>query len=194
VIPAYGRSQPVPPAHCLAGGARERRALVEGQRRLPNEPVDCVVVVGGGSSAPPQGCESFAAIDEGGRVLEANALTREPIIELAPDGVASVRIIYRERPAITERVSENAYMLTPPPTTTRVAAALRRLQPAILAVHPTVLQHRDVLHWDEIVHESAPTKLEWLDSAGRVIRVINAAAAGKGAATSIGDLRAPIGG
>jgi hypothetical protein len=70
------------------------------------------------------------------------ASTGKPIVELAPDGVAPVRIVYR----------------------------------------------------DEIVHETDPTKLEWLDSAGRVVRVVNAPAAGRGAATSIGDLRAPMGG
>ncbi|MGO9322407.1 MAG: hypothetical protein ACLQBY_16620 [Solirubrobacteraceae bacterium] len=194
VIPAYGRSEAVLPAHCLVGGARERHELIAGQRRLLTEPVDCIVEVGDTDKAPPQGCESFAAISEGGRVFQGHALTGESIVELAPDGVASVRIVYRKAPAITIPVSEDAFLFTPPPPTPRVAAALRRLRPAFLTTPLTAAQRRRVLQWDEIVHESDPTKLEWLDSAGSVIRVISAPAAGRGAATSIGDLRAPIGG
>jgi len=193
-IPAYGRSEPVVPARCLPGGPRERRKLVERQRRLLTEPVDCIVEDGGDETSAPQGCETFAAIDEGGRVFQADALTNEPVVELAPDGVASARVVYREARAITVSVSDNAFSFTPPPPTPRVAAELRRLRPAISANHSTAAQRRLTLQWDHIVRESDPTKLEWLDTAGRVIRAINAPAAGRAAATSVGVLRAPIGG
>jgi hypothetical protein len=111
VIPAYGRSEAVVPAHCLAGGVRERRALVEEQHRRLVDPVDCIIEVGGGENAPPQGCEPFAAIGEAGRVFQPD-LYKEPIVELVPDGVASVRIAYRETPAIVVAVSENASVYT----------------------------------------------------------------------------------
>ena len=64
--------------------------------------------MGGGENASPQECEPFAAIDEGGRVFQSDALTKEPAVELVPDGVASVQIAYRETPEITVPVSENA--------------------------------------------------------------------------------------
>jgi hypothetical protein len=193
VIPAYARSEPVLPARCLAGGARERRELVERQRRLLTEPVDCIVEVGGRETATPEGCESFGAIDEGGRVFRADALTKTPVVELAPDGVASARIVYREAAAITVPVNENAFLFTPPPPSSRVAASLRRLLPSLLTARHAA-QRRRTLQWDAIVHETDPTKLEWLDSAGRVIRAINAPTAARAAATSVGVLRTPIGG
>ncbi len=189
VVPAYGRSEAVVAAHCLAAGKHERRALVEEQRRRLTEPVDCIIEMRGEGCAPSQGCEPFAAIDEGGRVFEADALTREPTIELAPDGVESVRITYRETPAITVPVRENAFVFTSPPPTPHVAAELKRLLPGVVAQ-----QHRVILRWDTIVEETSPTKLEWRDSSGRAISVISAPAAGAGSATSVGSLRAPIGG
>lgn len=99
VIPAYGRPEAVVPAHCLAGGVRERRALVEEHHRRLVEPVDCIIEVGGSKNAPPQGCEPFAAVGEADRVFQPD-LHKEPIVELVPDGVASVRIAYRETPTL----------------------------------------------------------------------------------------------
>src|ERR1700683_3763925 len=54
VIPAYGRSEAVVPAHCLPAGVRHE--LVEQQHRRLIEPVDCIIEVGGSGNAPPQGC------------------------------------------------------------------------------------------------------------------------------------------
>ncbi len=195
VIPAYGRPEAVVPAHCLAGGARARRALVEEQHRRLVEPVDCMIETGGGENAPPQGCEPFAAIDEGDRVFQSDALTREPTVELVPDGVASVRIDYRETPAIGVAVSENAFLLTPPPPTPRVETELKRLErlkPAIVTTHPTTAQRRRItLQWDKTVEETEPTRIEWLDSAGRLVRALSPPTAESNSATSVGYLYAP---
>jgi hypothetical protein len=182
VIPAYGRSEAVVPAHCLASGDRERRLLMEEQHRRLIEPVDCIVETGDAESVRSQGCEPFAAIDEGGRVLQADALTREPTVELVPDDVTSVRIAFRETPTITEPVHENAFMFTPPSPTPRIASELKRLGPAIVARN-----RRLTLQWDKTVEETDPTRLEWLDSAGRVIQTISRPPVG----TSVGSLLAP---
>jgi hypothetical protein len=141
------------------------------------------------------GRRPFAAIDAGGRVFQANALTRGPTVELVPDGVASVRIAYRERPAIVVPVSENAFSFTPPPATPRVEAELRRLEPAIVATHLSQAQRRrSTLQWDKALDGTDPTRLEWLNSVGRLVRAINAPTAGRNSVTSVGNLRAPIGG
>jgi hypothetical protein len=192
MIPAYGRSEAVVPAHCLAGGVRERRALVEEQHRRLVEPVDCIIEVGGSENAPPQGCEPFAAIGEAGRVFQPD-LSKETIVELVPDGVASVRIAYRETPAIVIAVSENVFLFTPPPPTSRVKAELKRLEPAIVTTHLTTAQRRRItLQWDKAVDETDPTRIEWLDSAGRLVRTLSPPAAESNSATSVGNLDAPF--
>lgn len=199
VIPAYGRSQAVLPAHCLPAGRlrvlfeEQRRALVEEQHRRLVEPVDCIIEVGGGENAPPRGCEPFAAINEGGRVFQSDALTKEPTIELVPDGVASVRIAYPETPPIVVSVSENAFSFTPPPPTPRVEAELKRLEPSIFATHLTQAQRRRfTLQWDKTVHETEPTKIEWLDDAGGLVRAISPPTAASSSVTSVGNLDAPF--
>ncbi len=190
VIPAYGRSEMVPPAHCLPSG--KRRVLVEEQHRRLVEPVDCIIELGGSENAPPLGCEPFAAIDEAGRVFRPT-LTKELTIELVPDGVTSVRIAYRETPPIIVPVSENAFWFTPPPPIPRVEAELKRLEPSILATHLTTAQRRRItLQWNKTVHETEPTKIEWLNNTGGLIRAINAPVTADSSVTSVGNLRAPI--
>jgi len=192
VIPAYGRSEAVLPAHCLPAGERERRVLVEEQHRRLVEPVDCIIEVGGGENASPPGCEPFSAIDEAGRVFQPD-LTKELTVELVPDGVASVRIVYRETPPIVVPASENAFLFTPAPPTPRVEAELKRLEPSIFATHLTQAQRRRVtLQWDEAVHETEPAKIEWLDNTGGLVRAINPPTAASTSVTSVGNLRAPI--
>jgi hypothetical protein len=190
VIPAYGRSEAVLPAHCLPAG--KRRVLVEEQHRRLVEPVDCIIELGAAENTPPQGCEPFAAIDEDGRAFQPY-LTKEPTVELVPDGVASVRIAYRETPPIVVRVSEDAFLFTPPPPTPRVEAELKRLEPSIVATHLTTAQRRRfTLQWDEAVHETEPTKIEWLNNAGGLVRTISPPTAASSSVTSVGNLRAPI--
>jgi hypothetical protein len=193
VVPAYGRFETVPPAHCLPTSVR--RARVEEQRRRLVEPVDCIIEVGHGEMEGSGACEPFAAIDEGGRVFLSESVNREPIVELVPNGVASARITYREAPAITVSASNNAFMFTPPPLRPRVAAELKRLGAAIAGPHITMAERdRFTVQWDKVAHATSPTRLEWLDRAGRVVRAITAPAAGSASHTSVGGLRAPIGG
>src|ERR1700683_3738747 len=176
VIPAYGRPEAVVSAHCLAAGEHERRTLVEEKHRRLVEPVDCIIEVGGSQNVPPRGCEPFAAIGEAGRVFQPD-LYKEPIIELVPDCVASVRISYREMPTIIVAVGENAFLFTPPPLTPRVEAKLKRmirLERTIVTRHPTTAQRRrNTLQWDKTVDETEPTRIEWLDSTGRMVRSLS---------------------
>jgi hypothetical protein len=192
VIPAFGRPEAVPPAHCFPAG--ERRELVEQQHRRSVEPVYCIIAVGGGGNAPVPGCEPFAAIDEGGRVFQSDALVEEPTVGLVPDGVASVRITYRETPAIVVLVSENAFSFTSPSPTPRVEAELKRLEPAIVGTeHLTATQRRRItLQWDKTVNETDPARIEWLGSAGGLVRALSPPTAESNSAISVGNLDAPL--
>jgi hypothetical protein len=158
------------------------------------EPVYCIIAVGsGGRHAPLPGCEPFAKIDEGGRVFQSDALIEEPIVELVPDGVASVRITYQETPAIVVPVSENTFLFTPPPPTPRVEAELKRLEPAIVGTRLTMAQRRHIMsQWDKTVNETDPTRIEWLGSAGGLIRALSPPTAESNSATSVGNLDAPL--
>jgi len=109
-----------------------------------------------------------------------------------PDGVASVRIAYRETPEITVPVSDNAFMFTPPLPMPRVAAELKRLEPRIVATRRTTAQRRVTLQWDRTVDETDPTRIEWLDNAGGLIRTINPPTAASNSVTSVGNLKAPL--
>jgi len=191
VIPAFGRPEAVPPAHCFRGG--ERRELVEQEHRRSVEPVYCIIEVGGNGNAPTPGCEPFAAIDEGGRVFQSESVIRQPTVELVPDGVASVRIAYREASMTVVPVSENAFLFTPPPLAPHVATELKRLEPKLFAPHLTLAQRRRVtLKWNQTVNETGPTKIEWLDSAGGLVRALSRPTGESNSATSVGNLRAPV--
>ncbi len=90
-------------------------------------------------------------------------------------------------------VSENAFWFTPPSQTPRVEAELKRLEPSIVATHLTTAQRRRfTLQWDKTVHETKPTKIEWLDNAGGLVRTINPPVAAGNSSTSVGNLRAPV--
>jgi hypothetical protein len=158
------------------------------------EPVYCIIEVGGGGNTPLPGCEPFAAIDEGGWVFQSSAFAGEPTFGLVPDGVASVRIAYRATAPIVVPVSENVFLFMPPPPTPRVKADLKRLVRGLVDKHLTKAQRRSItMQYDKTVAETDPTKIEWLDNGGGLVRASSAPTAGSNSATSVGgNLRAPI--
>jgi hypothetical protein len=183
----------LPPA-CLSTSQRANRPkLVEQQQRRTVEAVYCLVEVRHGPS-PAIGCEPFAAIDESVRIFSASDFIRTPIAELAPDGVSSVRIAYRGRAPIIVPVRENGFWFTPPATpTSSVDSELKRLLHKLLTPHLTDAQRdTNTMRWNSVLLKTDPTKIEWLDSAGRLIRTIKAPTAASYDATSVGDVRAPI--
>jgi hypothetical protein len=95
VVAAYARFEPVAAADCLSRGV-DRRQLTEQQRRRAREPVYCLIELPADNTQGP-GCEPFAAVDESARAFEASDYhAREATVEMVPDGVASVRILYRD--------------------------------------------------------------------------------------------------
>lgn len=212
VVPAYGRREPVVSAGCAS--AQERRELVEQQQHRLTEPVYCIVGIGRDGTLP-LGCEPFAAVDEGVEIFGSGASFGQPIVVLVPDGVASVRISYRARAPIVVPVADNVLVFAPPPPSARVMADQRRLA-ALKTVggycsrgssytglrcnftHLTKAQQlqrkRAVAEYDRAVTASDPTRIEWLDRAGGLVRTLDPPTAQRIAATTVGDLRAEIGG
>jgi hypothetical protein len=213
VIPAFGRREAVP-SSCRP--ARARRELVAQQRRRLTEPVVCVIAVGAGGSTPGD-CKPFAASEAEADVFASGGRI-DPIVSLVPDGVTWLRISYRSRPPMTVPVAGNALVFTPPP----LSRHLRALQDKAMRLdaqwggcyrtahaplvcgnpHLTKAQnHRlknDLDHARAAYQQAAaandPTQIDWLDAAGRVVRTLAPPTPAQLAATSVGNLRAPISG
>ncbi len=114
------------------------------------EPVFCIIEVGTNKNTPVPGCEPFAQVDESfGAFQVSDFLSREPTMELVPDGVASVRITYRDTAPIVAKLNK-------------------------------------------AFGGNCPIRIEWLDSARRLVRAIGPPTAESNSTTSVGNLRAPI--
>jgi len=175
LVPGFERGFSVPPARCLPKDLRKRRAkLVAEQRKQEVEPVYCIEDVGprrpryAGAT-----CQPFSAIQTG-ETLAATAASRTDVVELAPDGVATVRLSYRGGEAINAAVTSNSYSFTPPQ---------RPIKAALLAVRKLVAKARHVSQRQRIAQERSflkrveriaasliPQTVQWLDAAGTTIR------------------------
>ena len=192
VIPAFGQPEAVPPAHCFRAGVRHE--LVEQEHRRSVEPVYCIIEAGATRQAPVPGCEPFAQVNESYRAFQvSDFLGGEPTIELVPDGVASVRITYQATAPIIAHVSENAFLLTPPPTpNTPLDTELKQLRHRQRGKHISGAERRRItIEYNNAFTGTYPTSIEWLDSTGGLVRALSPPTAESIAATSVGGLLAP---
>ncbi len=179
LIPGIKRVPHLPPAQCLPARLRHLR-------QPKPETVYCVASIGSNvhqlSSA---GCQTLAEIETGGDLADPY-FSGSFQVDLVPDGVATVRLVYRGGAAITAPVSENAFTFTPPQTPiARARAALKRLERAFerelkykhkhTAAHPTKrqLQRRERVAsklLERVLSELPPKQVQWLDAGGNVLR------------------------
>lgn len=191
-IPAFARPEAVPPASCSS--ASTHRQLVAEQQRRKTDPVACFIELGEPRNTPVPGCEPFVQVDQQLRAFGVSDFVRTPAIEMVPGGVAAVRVSYRDVAPFSVPVSENAFYLIPPPTPhNSVSARMKRLLPGILSSN-TAQRDRSTEEWNHTFVYTLPTKIEWLDPGGGVVRVVTPPTQGSIAATSLGQLLAPIGG
>jgi hypothetical protein len=176
LLPGFERGFPVVPARCLPERLRKRQAkFIAEQRRREIEPAYCIEVIGphrpryaGGS------CQPFSTIQTGERLI-ATAASRSDVIELAPDGVATVRIRYPAGEVIDAPVSSNSYSFTPPPRLIKEALAAIRHLVAKGTMHLSERQREALgrLLVKRAEHLSArliPQTVQWLDAAGNTLR------------------------
>jgi hypothetical protein len=192
VIPAFGAPEMVPPAHCFRAGVR--RELVEQEHRRLVEPVYCIIQAGATRQAPVPGCEPFAQVNESYRAFQvSDFLGGEPTIELVPDGVTSVRITYQATPPIIAHVNENTFLLTPPPTpNTPLDTKLKQLLQRLRGKHISRVERRAItIEYNTAFTGTYPTRIEWLNSTGGLVRALNPPTAESISATSVGGLLAP---
>lgn len=184
VIPALVKAEAIPPARCLPKSLRSLRPkLVEEQRKRAAEPVYCTVKVGGHSRIEGPDCVPFGEVDQSPSVF-VSGFTGGPTAELVPDGVASVRIAYRSVAPIVDRVSENAFVLTPPKALTRrVGEVLKKIIPSPVGAHSRKAKHLTKAQkrrlqkavekaLEDALLQAEPTRVEWLDGSGALLRSI----------------------
>lgn len=189
VVPGFAQPEKVPSAACLRRGV-DRTRLLEQQRRRVLELVYCVIEVPekNGSSLE---CEPFATVAQSVSVFNASDFLRTPVVALVPDGVAELRVTYRELPAVRVPVTENAVVFEPPVAPRVIHGELIRLRMKLFQGRASAAI---TVEWNRALRKTYPSRIEWLNSDGSVIRTISPPTPSSVASTSIGDVRAPIGG
>ena len=188
IVPAFARQEPLPPANCVS--SVQYRELQEQQARRATETVYCVVEVRGQRVSPASACTPFAANDEGGEVFSGAGIRGRPIIELAPDSVASVRIV-APGGEVTARTDENVFTFTSPPPAPSVQNRVHELERQIATSKSKAQRESAMSEYNNLLTEARPKHIEWLNKNGSLIRAIPASNVSRGP-HSVGDLRAPI--
>jgi hypothetical protein len=177
VIAGFPRGSEVPPAKCLPARVRRLRArLVEEERKRAQTPVYCIEKVslrnpGYGLSL----CRPFAAVQSGSRLIEPDKSTSD-VVELAPDGVASVRLSFVRGNVVSAPVANNAYSFTPPQRLVRdvqrrLAPLRRRLLQEFRHHHHPAPPFRRILKREIAIRdELRPRTVEWIAATGQVVR------------------------
>lgn len=175
LIPGFKRVPKLPPAQCLP---KQLRHL----RQPKPELVYCIAGVGP-TVRPLAGisCQTLAEIETGGDLAEPY-FSSSFQVDLVPDGVATVRLVYRGGAVIAAPVSENAFAFTPPRgLIERAKAAFKRLERAFENErthrhrHLTKRQRRHAVGvvikaLDHVESQLPPKQVQWLDAGGQVLR------------------------
>lgn len=179
LIPGFTRSF-LPPLKCVP--LRLRKRVLE-QSKRESQPAYCIGEIG--VSRRPFAsttCLSFADVETGG-ALAASAFSTTPVIDLVPDGVATVHLVYRDGAAIAAAVHENAFIFTPPQgPIERARRLLRRLgrqlgreegEYARAKPNKAKRRRREKLFIQTLARtydRLPPKQVQWLDGGGHVLR------------------------
>jgi hypothetical protein len=175
LIPGLERAAFVPPAKCAPAADRHLLIkLAEEQRKRASVPLYCIEDLAPRRifEYPSVRCQAFAAVASGARLVEL-AESRSDVTELAPDGVASVRLIYRARNLITAPVSNNSFTFTPPQrlikeVRRRVRPLERQLIKELGTKHRHALRHLARLI-RKIRDRVPPQTVQWVGASGQII-------------------------
>jgi hypothetical protein len=177
LIPGFKRVPDLPPEQCLPKQLRHG-----GQPK--SEPVYCVVGTGPNVSAlSGLGCQTLAEIETGGDLADPYT-SSSLVVDLVPDGVATVRVVYRGGIVITAPVSENAFSFTPPRAPIEHAkAAFKRLERTFELGGKHKSRHKRLTKRQRqrrvqaaiklltrVLSQIPPKQIQWLDAGGSVLR------------------------
>jgi hypothetical protein len=176
LIPGFERGFPIPPAECLPRGLRRHRAqFVAEQRQRESRPVYCIDELDGHR---PQyidvSCQPFAAVQSGARLI-ATAGSTSDVLELAPDGVATVRLLYRSGSVVAAPVINNVFSFIPPQHLLKEAVVRakrfeRELRKEPRASRPHALR-RLAKFFTQALNAVRPQTVEWLSANGQPLRI-----------------------
>jgi hypothetical protein len=176
LVPGLPRAIGVVDESCVPASLRK---VVEEQQKKAAEPRYCVVEVP--SRGPFSGgeCEPFADASQSPEIFGLSLFgVGQTVALLVPDGVASVRVTGPGKESVTSPVSENAYLYTPTPHDVKLAAhVFHAVFTEHEPKHPTKAQRRRALHrferaLREVVTRTKPSKVEWLDATGKVLKTV----------------------
>jgi hypothetical protein len=182
LITGFERAPTIPPASCLPKSLRPNRPhLVALAHDLAVEPAYCIGVVEGlQESNEGVTCQRYSTVYSGAGLAEETLFVlagskKQTRVELAPDGVASVRLRYPGAAPLTATVSENAYVFSPPPPDFEsFKKAVKKLE-AKKRAHPKTKKSetREGLEGLELFERFARRhvpKVEWLGAEGQLIK------------------------
>jgi hypothetical protein len=189
-IPGFERGITLPPARCLPAPLRKHRAqIVEEQHKREAQPVYCIDELGPKRRTYGEGrCSAFADVQTGADLI-ATAQSTTEVIELAPDGVATVRLRYRNGDVITAPVTGNVFDFTPPQRPVKKLDALRRKFAREIekrGVHPPALEPL-VRRLEVARARLVPQTVEWLAADGQQVRVLHPTVGRGGVGLIIGE-------
>jgi hypothetical protein len=187
LVPGYPRVFPIPPERCLPKQVRHLHArLVAEQRQREIQPTFCIEDIGPHRRRyAGANCLPVSAIQTGEALLGATA-SRSDVVELAPDGVATVRLSYRTGEVISAPVSAGVYSFTPPQAP--IKQAIKALRPLRLGgAHQSERQREKraralFRRAEQLFLRLIPRTVQWLDAAGGTIRSFSPPSHGGGGA------------
>lgn len=177
IVPGLPRSLDLPPLRCVPKEVRKSLSkLEEREAKRATEPAFCVVDVGAPRTFGSEPCETFSEIPSSRRLFRL-PISAEPVILLVPDGVASVRITGPGAATQTIAASENAYLYEMSPSIVKRRARLfARLFRQHLKRHPSAAERERSNRLERSVigglSRTEPTKVEWLDPSGVVLKTV----------------------
>lgn len=185
LIPGYLKEEQLPPASCMSAKQRaERPQLVELSRKRANELAFCIAQADSGtggvlaSNGGSSSCQPFADVESGVRLF-LGGLGTAPTLELAPDGVASVRFRFKTLPALLAPVHENVYSFAPAATIRKQITKL--IESGIESASPKLhlpkrgreaREKRLTRRLRTLIDDAEPSAVEWLAADGSLVRAL----------------------
>jgi hypothetical protein len=187
LIPGLTVSFKFPPARCVSKRLRRKLPRLIAERRArEQEPIYCIVTPRRqpylGYSSPTADCEPFTAVTSGTDYTVHEASSSK-VIQLVPDGVATVHLSYRGGEAIEAAVSDNAFSYKPPHGPIKQARKeVRRIFQA-LSRHLSRrqgkrLERKAFKTLTRVLAELEPTLVQWLGPHGEVLRTLHPRSSG----------------